>query len=164
MRNKCGITQSKSTKSTAVGSSSTKERFMGIVMRHSINEECFQIILDILYPRIGFVARRYSAQRFGPLVHSRTPRGIRWRKHVIIRAIAQSQLVPTLGIQRPACIGPSRMAKYSIDPLCRRVMIFDTSDRAFFNHTEKTTWIHAVCRKNSFCSDENALILARKMK
>ena len=61
---KCGInaeSRNQSTKSTAVGSSRTKERFMSIVMRRSINEECFQIILDIVYPRNGFVARRYSA-------------------------------------------------------------------------------------------------------
>lgn len=86
--------------STAVGNSSTKERFTGIVMRCSMNEKCFQIISGIVYPHIEFVARRYSAQRFGLSGHSRAPGGIRRRKHVIIRAIAQSQLVPTLEIQR----------------------------------------------------------------
>lgn len=30
-----------------------------------MNEECFQIISGIVYPRIGFVARKYSARRFG---------------------------------------------------------------------------------------------------
>lgn len=57
-----------------------------------MSEECFQIISGIVYPRIEFVARSIQ-QRFGL---SRAPRGIRRRKRVIIRAIVQSQLVPTL--------------------------------------------------------------------
>lgn len=61
-------------------------------MRCSMSEECFQIISGIVYPRIEFVARSIQ-QRFGL---SRVPRGIRRRKRVIIRAIVQSQLVPTL--------------------------------------------------------------------
>jgi len=137
MRNKCGITQSKSTKSTAVGSSSTKERFMGIVMRHSINEECFQIILDILYPRIGFVARRYSAQRFGPLVHSRTPRGIRWRKHVIIRAIAQSQLVPTPSRSNDPPVSAQVVWPNTVSIHCVEEWWYSTRPTALFSITRK---------------------------
>lgn len=122
-------------------------------MWRSMNEKCFQIISGIVYPRIEFVARRNSAQRFGLSEHSRAPRGIRRRKHVIIRAIAQSQLVPTLEIQRdPARIGPSRGQIQSIDPLCKRAMIPGTlaRTRAFFDHTETTTRIPAVSHKNGF--------------
>lgn len=98
-----------------------------------MNEEYLQIISGIVYPRIEFVARRNPAQRFGLWEHSRAPRGIRRRKHVITRAIAQSQLVPTLEIQRTARIGPSRGQIQSIDPLCKRATILGTlADARFF--------------------------------
>jgi len=117
-------------------------------MRRGMNEECFQIISGIVYPRIEFVARRYSAQRFGLSGHSRAPRGIRRRKHVIIRAIAQSQLVPTLEIQRPASIGPSRMAKYRVSSHCIKERWYSTRwyERTFFNRTKKTIFLRFVTK------------------